>query len=89
MKPEDITIKPIGSNTHTAYIMASEKNIGTVLRDDADGLWYLHGLSITGYMQAWVLRAIADRLDEMNKDWNEELDAAYKALPDEEESFDS
>jgi hypothetical protein len=78
MKPKDITIKPIGSNTHTAYIMAGDKNIGTVVRDDADGLWYLHGWSVTGYMQAWTLRAIADRLDDMNRGWKEKLDAAYK-----------
>jgi hypothetical protein len=87
MTPQDITIKPIEGSKHTAYIMAGDKDIGTIVRDDADGLWYLHGWSVTGYVQAWVLRAMADRLDEINKDWNEELDAAYKALPDDEEDL--
>jgi hypothetical protein len=86
MKPEDITIHP-GSNPSYAYVDANGKEIATIIRDDSDGLWRLSGWSLAGQFDAWVLRAIADRLDDMNRGWEEKLDAAYKSLPDEEEPF--
>jgi hypothetical protein len=81
MKPEDITIKPLPSGTKAA-IMAGDRHIGDAYMMES-GLWYQWDDKMYGATAAWTLRAIADRLDDLNKDWNEKLDAAYKALPDE------
>jgi len=83
MKPKDITIRRSYDNPWWAYAEANGKEIAMLIQDDADTLWRLHRLSNTGMIDAWVLRAIADCLDEMNREHNEALDAAYKALPDE------
>lgn len=86
MKPEDITIKPFDNDSTIAEIKARNKPLGYAVQDDSDLLWRLSDITTGhGLLDAWVLRAIADRLDEMNREHNEELDAAYKALPDDEE----
>lgn len=38
-----------------------------------DGFWYYRPDS-RGVLAAWVLRAIADLLDEANREWKEQLD---------------
>lgn len=40
-----------------------------------DGLWY-YKPTAGGVLAGWVLREIADLLDEANKAWEEELDKA-------------
>jgi hypothetical protein len=42
------------------------------------GFWMLDLNGDHGWVEAWVLRAIADRLDEANREWEEQLDKAYK-----------
>lgn len=82
MKPADIEILPIesciGPSKSIASIYAKDKVIGECVMD-SDGLWYLSRLFGPGYTDAWVLRAIADRLDAMNADWNTKLDSAYRS----------
>lgn len=41
-----------------------------------DGFWYFHQWRGSGgVVDAWVLRAIADHLDELNADWNARIAA--------------
>lgn len=77
MKPEDITIKPLDNDSTIAEIKARNKSIGYAVQDDSDYLWRLSDLNTgSGFFDAWVLRAIADRLDEMNKEQVEHYNAS-------------
>ena len=76
MNEKDITIVRREGSTCMADIFAGKKLIGEAIQLE-DGFWYKwqeHGYQHGGATQAWVLRAIADRLDEMNKWWEGELD---------------
>jgi hypothetical protein len=42
------------------------------------GFWMLDLDGHNGWVEAWVLRAIADLLDEANREWEEQLDKAYR-----------
>jgi hypothetical protein len=46
-----------------------------------DGLWYYWQRDGKA-LAPWALRAIADLLDEVNREWEEKLEVAYKAIPD-------
>lgn len=46
-----------------------------------DGLWY-YKPAAGGVLAGWVLREIADLLDEANKEWNKELDKAMRQQPE-------
>lgn len=43
------------------------------LEPKEDGYWDWYPVLRTGYIPAWVLRAIADKLDEINKLWDEQV----------------
>ena len=43
-----------------------------------DGFWYYRPKGGEGCIEAWVLRVIADRLDEANREWKEQLDKAFE-----------
>ena len=43
-----------------------------------DGFWYYRPEGGGGVLEAWVLRVIADLLDEANREWEEQLDKAFK-----------
>jgi hypothetical protein len=76
MNENDITIVRREGSTCMADILADGQPIGEAIQLE-DGFWYQwqeQGYHHGGATQAWVLRAIADRLDEMNKWWEEELD---------------
>jgi hypothetical protein len=38
-----------------------------------DGFWYYHPSPMRGVFGAWVLRIIADEMDRLNKDWQDQL----------------
>ncbi len=70
MTEQDITIQTHGA---TGVIMAkfhegSIRKIGEVVQLE-DGFWYYWNDGKQGAIEAWVMRAIADRLDELNKPW--------------------
>ena len=47
---------------------------------DVDGYFYFwYNKELTGFTQAWVLRAIADLLDEINKPWDEKINEYFEA----------
>lgn len=75
MTEHDITIETSGS---TGVIMAkfhegSIRKIGEVVQLE-DGFWYYWQHGEVGAVEAWVMRAIADRLDELNKPWVEHIE---------------
>lgn len=76
MNEKDITIETNGA---IGRIMAkfhedSTRQIGEVVQLE-DGFWYRwNDGSRTGAEEAWVLRAIADRLDELNKPWSDHIE---------------
>ena len=50
------------------FVVVNNNNIGT-LDKSIDGFYNFYLESGNGYIPSWVLRAIADKLDELNKDW--------------------
>ena len=79
MTEQDITIQTNGS---TGDIMAkfhedSVRKIGEAIQLE-DGFWYYCKDGKQGAMEAWVMRAIADRLDELNKPWMEHIEKNIK-----------
>lgn len=71
MTEKDITIETSGAtgNIMAKFHEGSIRKIGEVIQLE-DGFWYRwNDGSRIGAEQAWVLRAIADRLDELNKNW--------------------
>lgn len=52
----------------------NNKHIGT-LQSKEDGYydWYPAPLDTTRYLPSWFLRQVADKLDELNKDWDTQV----------------
>jgi hypothetical protein len=63
-------IKPFGSSTYNIRI--GEVYAGE-LAPKEDGYWDWYPELRPGYIPSWVLRSIADKLDELNKDWDEQV----------------
>lgn len=54
---------------------------------EADGFYVFDPIvGRTGYWPEWMLRSIADKLQEVNKEWQEEITKALAAIPPEEPS---
>ena len=54
---------------------------GVIIGDldmDGDGYFYFWPERLNGAWEAHVLRAIADKLDEINKPWDEEIARAFQ-----------
>lgn len=79
MNEKNITIEVNGA---TGKIMAkfhegSTRQIGEAVQLE-DGFWYRwNDGSRTGAEEAWILRAIADRLDELNKPWRDIIEQEF------------
>lgn len=50
----------------------NQKKIGTFVIQD-DGYYGFYTESDSGYWSSYALRLIADKLDEMNKEWDEQV----------------
>ena len=48
---------------------------------EVDGFWVFNPVG-TGYWNEFSLRLIADRLEELNKSWNEQLDEYFQTQND-------
>lgn len=75
-----IELKEVGGGVYDVYSMKYPygtlgHRIGEFVRMD-DG-FYIYEPSSPGSYPAHLLRAIADKLDEMNKDWIDQLDAYF------------
>jgi len=62
------------TSSYHVYHDVVDVYLGDVLKYE-DGFYYFHFANDknSGYWQAYVLRAIADKLDDLNKKWDEHL----------------
>jgi hypothetical protein len=68
---------PFGENFYSVYF--NSVGLGDIDKD-VDGYYYFwRNESLHGSESAYILRAIADKLDELNKPWDEEIAAYFKA----------
>ena len=64
-----------------------------IISDDGFYHWFPKK-SNGGYISAWLLRALADKLDELNKDWNDTINkefgpgGKYEVFDDTVDQFD-
>lgn len=57
----------------TNYNVRVNKQYAGTLEPKEDGYWDWYPDLKPGYIPSWVLRAIADKLDEINKPWDEQV----------------
>jgi hypothetical protein len=69
-----ITTERKSNNLEEAYF--NTKHIGSFVRD-VDGFFYYSPNSEGGIWAEYELREIADKLKEMNKAWNEEIERVF------------
>lgn len=58
------------------------KYLGNLIRD-VDGYFYYDPILERGTWASWSLKAIADMLDNLNKDWDEQINKYFKMKEDE------
>ena len=61
--------KVTGSNSYQVIFSVNGKHIGDL--DILDDGYYRYFSTGNGYWDAWSMREIADKLDELNKEWDE------------------
>jgi hypothetical protein len=71
------------SYQHVAYV--GSKRIGRFLMDESGYFGYWPDESLTGYWSSHAIRLVADKLDELNKDWDTHVAQALGSLADLEE----
>lgn len=50
---------------------------------DVDGYFYFwDNKALTGFVAAWTLRQIADLLDGLNKEWDDQINEYFKNISD-------
>lgn len=77
MTEKDITVVGEGA---VRKIMALDNQIGEAVMSDCGNFMFEEMPGHRGLWDAWVLRAIADRLDELNKDWHTYIDYSFSAM---------
>ena len=77
MNEKDITIVGDGA---VRKIMALDNQIGEAVMSDCGSFMFNEMPGPRGLWEAWVLRAIADRLDEINKPWRSYMDYSFTAM---------
>lgn len=65
-----VTLTDLGQDTYA--VMFGRKCVGTAYRLE-DGCYYYDQETTYGVMSAWSMRAIADKLDELNREWEEQI----------------
>lgn len=63
---------PMASNVLTVEF-TNGKLLGEFYRE-VDGYYVFDPESGSGYWPEWLLRALADELEELNKEWNEQVE---------------
>ena len=66
------------SPTNNVYSVTYNKVDVGELYQEIDGYYVWDPADLQGYLSAWFLRDIANKLDDLNRDWNEELVSAIE-----------
>lgn len=61
--------KVISNNAFIGYFEASD-----------DGLYYWWPENLNGYLPSYLLRELADKLDELNRDWEKEINVYFESI---------
>lgn len=77
MTEKDIAIVGDGAVRKT---MALDKQIGEAVMSDCGNFMFEAMPGSCGLWEAWILRAIAERLDELNKPWREYMRYSFSAM---------
>jgi hypothetical protein len=65
-----INLEYVVDGIHTVYF--NKKIIGSFVIQD-DGYYGYYTTETSGYWSSYALRSIADALDKLNKDWDEQV----------------
>ncbi len=70
---------------HQGYVVLYTNgcNMGEILMGE-DGYYAYWAVQRQGYQEAWTMRAVADKLDELNAEWDEQV----RSMGEEEEMKD-
>lgn len=72
---------------HVGNVKYGYSRCGEIYQE-VDGFWVYSMGETIGYLDSWFLRGIADKLDELNKDWQVELLGALSKVKEPTEVFD-
>lgn len=72
-----LTIEKISNTEYN--IKFNDIVLGQALMDVDGYLYFWDNKALTGCTEAWVLRQIADLLDGLNKEWDEEINKYFEA----------
>ena len=73
MNPKLITYKKISDSIYWA-VFQNNAVFGEIYKE-VDGYFYFQpNNKLTGCVPAHILREVADKMDELNKSWNEQID---------------
>ena len=66
-------------STHCYSVIVNSKRCGELCIKE-DGFWdyYLEEDNNSGYLPAWFLHAVADKLDELNASWEEDINTYFE-----------
>lgn len=80
---EELELRYSDSIQHTAYL--GGKRIGRFLMDESGYFGYWPDEKLTGYWSSHSIRIVADKLDELNKDWDDHVVQSLETLAELEE----
>jgi hypothetical protein len=69
-----IELKPANSGGYRAYLVEGPTNacVGDIQRSE-DGYFYWWPMGLGGCWQAYILSGLADKLDELNAEWDAQV----------------
>lgn len=76
MNPIEYKKLDFGDNPYEIIINGSDG--GLLIIDDAGFYNWLPPSGLHGYIPTWVLQNIVDKLNELNKDWQDEIEREHK-----------
>ena len=85
MNDRNIIASTKGRCVHVRHNDGTEVPLCDIEMGD-DGFWYASNFNMPGYTPPWILRAIADCLDELNKDWEQQIDRDLSRTDNEQEA---
>lgn len=63
-------VQPFGSSTYNVRV---NNTYAGEIAPKEDGYWDWYPDLKPGYIPAWILHSIANKLDELNKEWDEQV----------------